>query len=62
MPQQRPALAKHVETASGGGGVRGFPGAAALTSEQFYGIPVDLFIPAALDPIARVYRQRGIFP
>ncbi len=40
------ALAEHVKTA---GGVAGFEGAEALGIDAFYGVPVDLFIPAALE-------------
>ncbi|MFA9478216.1 Glu/Leu/Phe/Val dehydrogenase [Phycisphaerales bacterium AB-hyl4] len=40
------ALAAHV---AHHGGVADFPGAEALEEEQFYSLPVDVFIPAALE-------------
>ncbi|MEX1015361.1 MAG: Glu/Leu/Phe/Val dehydrogenase [Phycisphaeraceae bacterium] len=40
------ALAAHVERH---GGVADFPNAEPLTEEQFYSLPVDVFIPAALE-------------
>jgi len=40
------ALAKHVEQT---GGVSGFEDADTLTEEEFYKLPVDVFIPAALE-------------
>lgn len=39
------------------GGVAGFPGAEAMTEEDFYRTPVDLFIPAALEQM--VDRRRA---
>lgn len=40
------ALARHVERT---GSVADFPGGEAITHEQFYTTPVDLFIPAAME-------------
>jgi len=40
------ALAKHVDAT---GGVRGFAGGEVLSETEFYQLPVDLFIPAALE-------------
>lgn len=40
------ALAKHVDIV---GGVRGFDGGEVLGEDDFYKLPVDLFIPAALE-------------
>lgn len=40
------ALAKHVEQT---GGVQGFIGGDVLKDEEFYKLPVDIFIPAALE-------------
>jgi glutamate dehydrogenase (NAD(P)+) len=39
-------LAEHVDAT---GGVGGFAGAEAIEPEQFYGVPVDVLIPAALE-------------
>ena len=40
------ALADYVAAT---GGVRGFPGGVAIDVDRFYGLPVDLFVPAALE-------------
>ena len=45
------ALAAHVEKT---GGVKNFPGATAITSDEFYRLKVDLFIPAALEQMIDV--------
>ena len=39
-------LSKHVKET---GGVTGFAGAEAITEDEFYGMEVDVFIPAALE-------------
>jgi glutamate dehydrogenase (NAD(P)+) len=45
------ALATHVAR---NGGVAGFSEAEAITTEEFYGTPVDLFIPAALEQMVDI--------
>jgi glutamate dehydrogenase (NAD(P)+) len=51
------ALALHVEKT---GGVAGFPGADAISSDEFYQTEVDLFIPAALEQMVDLDRARMI--
>ena len=50
-------LAEHVIEA---GGVNDFTEAEAVTTEQFYGIPVDVFIPAALEQMITEDKARLI--
>ncbi len=45
------ALADHVAAT---GGVKGFPGSVEITADQFYGLHVDLFVPAALEQMIDV--------
>lgn len=51
------ALALYVE---GTGGVAGFSGAEAISNEEFYTMPVDLFIPAALEQMVTLEIARKL--
>ena len=49
------ALADHVAAT---GGVAGFPSATAIDEDAFYALPVDLFVPAALEQMIDVGRAK----
>ncbi len=51
------ALATHVEAT---GGVAGFTGAEPVEPDQFYTVPVDLFIPAALEQMIDLDRAKTL--
>lgn len=51
------ALANHAQTT---GNIAGFPHAQPIPVDQFYSIPVDLFIPAALEQMVNLDKARAI--
>ncbi|MEM7625355.1 MAG: Glu/Leu/Phe/Val dehydrogenase [Planctomycetota bacterium] len=49
------ALADHVDNT---GGVAGFPGSTVISEDEFYSLPVDLFVPAALEQMIDVKQAK----